>query len=87
MSTNKSQFANIQLGVKLLFQPHQLVECRVRLTSGPWRGFYFTDHGRLADVVNQLDQDPRVTSIYYVINPVKANLLVERAKCTCKICV
>jgi hypothetical protein len=87
LSTNKSQFANIQLGVKLLFQPHQLVECRVRLTSGPWRGFYFTDHGRLADVVNQLDQDPRVTSIYYVINPVKANLLVERAKCTCKICV
>jgi hypothetical protein len=77
---------NIKLGVSLLFKPGQLVEFRIKNSEGFWRGFYFTDRDRLAEVVERLDRDPRVVSLYYVINPCKASLMRERAKCACKIC-
>jgi len=77
---------NIKLGVNLLFKPGQLVEFRIKNSEGYWRGFYFTDHDRLAEVVERLDSDPRVVSLYYVINPCKPSLLREREKCKCKVC-
>ena len=82
----KDQLETIRNGARLLSRPYDLVEVRVRLASGNWRGFYFTDHDRMADVVTKLDEDSRVVSVYYVINPCKPNLLKQRAKCQCKTC-
>jgi hypothetical protein len=79
-------FADIKLGIRLLFQPGELVEFRVSLTGGYFRGFHFTDHDRLAEVIHKLDQDSRIVSLYYVINPLKPSFISERAKCECKIC-
>jgi hypothetical protein len=82
----KDQLETIRTGIRLLFKPGHLVEVRVRLASGYWRGFYFTDHERMAHIVTKLDDDSRVVSVYYVINPCKPNLLKEREKCQCKTC-
>ena len=82
----KEELETIRTGIRLLFKSGHLVEVRVRLASGYWRGFYFTDHERMAHVVKKLDDDSRVVSVYYVINPCKPNLLKEREKCQYKTC-
>jgi hypothetical protein len=84
--TDKPNIAEIRLGISLLFKPGQLVELRVRTASVGWRGFYFDDHEKLAETVARLDDDPRVVSLYYVINPVKPSLVRTRATCECEKC-
>jgi hypothetical protein len=86
LANENSKLTDIKLGLTLLFKPGQLVEFRVKTAEEVWRGFYGTDHDRLAEIIRQLDDDPRVVSLYVVINPVKPNLLRERAKCDCKVC-
>ena len=81
-----SKLEIIQRGIRLLFKPGQLVELRARTADTGWRGFYFTDHERLADVVKKLDDDYRVVALYYVINPCKPNLIKTRETCTCGPC-
>ncbi len=82
-SNQREMIAN---GVSYLFSPGDLVETRVKLKEGWWRGLYFDDHDRMAQVVQRLDQDERVQAVYYVINHCKPNLLKQRQKCDCKIC-
>jgi hypothetical protein len=84
--TDKPNIADIRLGISLLFKPGQLVELRVRTASVGWRGFYFDDHEKLAETVARLDDDLRVVSLYYVINPVKPSLIRTRATCECEKC-
>jgi AAA domain len=79
-------FADIRLGISLLFKPGQLVEFRVSTASGGWRGFYYDDHDRLSETAAKLDDDPRVVALYYVINPVKPSLIRLRRECQCKKC-
>lgn len=76
--TSDAQLALIQRGIRLLFKPGQLVEFRVRRADDSWRGFYFDNHEKLAECVLRLDNDQRVTALYYVINAVRPNLPKER---------
>lgn len=78
MSTENTQLADIQRGIRLLFKPGQLVEFRVKTSADNWRGFYYDNHEQLAVTVERLDHDPRVVSLYYVINAVRPNLPRER---------
>src|SRR4051812_17037897 len=84
--SDEPNFADIRLGISLLFKPGQLVEFRVSTASGGWRGFYFDDQDKLARTVARLDDDPRVVSLYYVINPVRPRLIRDRANCACDKC-
>ena len=84
--TDNPNIADIRLGISLLFKPLQLVELRARIAHMGWRGFYFDDHDQLAEMVARLDEDPRTTALYYVINPVKPRLIRDRAKCECDKC-
>jgi hypothetical protein len=77
----------IKSGARILFNPKQLVEVRAMGTNGHWRGFYFDDHERMAQVVEQLDQDDRVQSLYYVFNLVDPKLVESRQTCQCDKCV
>jgi RecA/RadA recombinase len=86
LATESSKLALIQFGISQLFKPGQLIEFRVQRTDKIFRGFYFDDHDKLADIVSQLDDDPRVTSLYYVINPIKPSLIRLRAECQCEKC-
>jgi len=86
LATDTSKLALIKFGIAQLFQPGQLVEFRVQKTDKIFRGFYFDDHDKLADTVSRLDDDPRVISLYYVINPVKPSLIRTRAECQCEKC-
>ncbi len=74
MSETNSQLSTIKLGISLLFKPGQLIEFRVKRAAEGWRGFYYNNHDNLAETVLRLDNDPRVTALYYVINPVRPNL-------------
>lgn len=78
MSTENSQLTIIQRGVRLLFKPGQLIEFRVKRADESWRGFYYDNHKELAQSVLRLDSDPRVVSLYYVINAVRPNLPKQR---------
>jgi hypothetical protein len=80
LASDISQLNTIKLGISLLFKPGQLVEFRIKNTEGYWKGLYFSDHEQLAQTVERLDADPRVVSLYYVINPVKPNFVRERQK-------
>lgn len=82
-----TQFNDILTGAKALFKPKQLVEVRARTTSGYWRGFYFDDHDYMASIVLQLDGDPRVQALYYVLNEIQPTFVEQRQKCTCDKCV
>lgn len=84
--SNEIQIDHIRRGIKLLFRPGWVVELRARTVDTGWRGFYFTDHERLADVVLKLDHDPRIVALYYVINPCKPNLIKTRTSCGCGAC-
>jgi hypothetical protein len=86
LATESSKLALIQFGIAQLFKPGQLIEFRVQKTDKVFRGFYFDDHDKLADIVSQLDDDPRVVSLYYVINPIKPSLIRLRAECQCDKC-
>jgi hypothetical protein len=86
LATETSKLALIQFGIAQLFKPGQLVEFRVQRTDKIFRGFYFDDPDKLADTVSRLDDDPRVSSLYYVINPIKPNLIRNRAECQCEKC-
>lgn len=46
--------------------------------DGYWHGFYFDDHERMAEVVQQLDQDPRIQSVYYVFNEIDPKIDVPK---------
>lgn len=76
----------IEQAIAVLFDPGQLVELRVRLRSGYWRGFYFTDHERMGTTVHDLDHDERVQSIYHVFNRINPKLIELRASCKCARC-
>lgn len=80
------QLEDIKAGARLLFNHRQLVEVRASGTDGYWKGFYFTDHERMAQVVKQLDADSRIVSIYYVFNQIDPKFIEKRQKCECKIC-
>lgn len=84
MATDK--LVLIQFGISQLFKPGQLIEFRVLRTDKASRGFYFDDPDKLAETVARLDDDPRVVSLYYVINPIKPSLLRTRAGCPCERC-
>lgn len=86
MATETPKLALIQFGIAQLFKPGQLIEFRVQRTDKIFRGFYFNDHDKLADTVAQLDDDPRVASLYYVINPIKPNFIRTRTECQCEKC-
>jgi hypothetical protein len=61
---------DIKAGARALFNPKQLVEVRVMGPNKLIRGFYFDDHERMAEAVLQLDKDPRVQSVYYILNEI-----------------
>jgi hypothetical protein len=84
--TDNAKFDDVQRGIRLLFKPGQLVELRAKTASMGWRGFYFTDHDRMAEVVAKLDGDSRIVSLYYVINACKPNLIKKRQICDCEAC-
>jgi hypothetical protein len=84
--TDKPNIAEIRLGISHLFKPGQLVEFRVQRTDTFFRGFYFDDRDKLAETVARLDDDSRIVSLYYVINPIKPSLLRTRAECPCEKC-
>ena len=77
---------DIKNGLATLFQAGDLVELRAELGTRHFRGFHFTDHDRLAELVERLDSDPRIRSLYYIINPLKPGFVEARARCGCKIC-
>jgi hypothetical protein len=84
--TDNEKLDDVQRGIRLLFKPGQLVELRAKTASIGWRGFYFTDHDRMAEVVAKLDGDSRIVSLYYVINACKPNLIKKRQTCDCEAC-
>jgi len=81
------QLEEIRSGARILFNPKQLVEVRAMGANGYWRGLYFDDHERMARVVQQLDRDERIQSIYYVFNEINQKLVENRQKCECDKCV
>lgn len=77
----------IRTGARILFKQKQLVEVRVLEFSGYWRGFYFDDHDRMAEVVQKLDGDKRIQSIYYVFNEIDPEFVEKRKGCQCDRCI
>jgi hypothetical protein len=72
------QLEDIKAGIHAFFNPQQLVEVRTMGTNGYWHGFYFDNHERMAEVIKQLDHDPRIQSVYYVFNEINPKLDVAR---------
>ena len=81
------QLEYIKTGARVLFKPKQLVEVRARMNAGYWKGFYFTNHDYMAEIVQKLDQDTRIQSVYYVFNQINPNLIEQRKSCKCDTCV
>jgi hypothetical protein len=81
-----TQLEEIQQAIQVLFNPKQLVEVRAMGADEYWHGFYFDDHGRMAEVIKQLDQDPRIQSIYYGFNEIGPKFMEQRAECKCSKC-
>ena len=87
MANDKAQHrAKIEEAIGALFDRGQLVEVRVRLRAGSWRGFYFNDHVRMAEVVRDLDRDARVVAVYHVFNGIKKTIVEGRKQCACEKC-
>jgi len=78
LTSDNTQAAAIRQYASRLFKPEELIEYRAKGVDGSFRGLYFTDQNRLAEVVAALDSSGRATVSYVCINPLKQRLIRER---------
>jgi hypothetical protein len=78
-SNDNSQAEVIYKHLSLLFKPDELIEYRAKIThDNSFRGLYFTNLERLAEVVAKLDGSGTASVSYICINPLKGRLIRER---------
>lgn len=80
---SKCEGANLQqieLGIRILFEPGQVVEVRVPRDKFGVIAGYFDDHDSLAETIKDLSDTRRYEGIYYTLNVCKKALLARYGK-------